>query len=232
MLPELTTDARSPPPSCHMQALPSATAMQEHNSHLAAAKSLSTPLEEHATFKLVCVGDGGTVKVDGADLAAWARRSAAANSNLDLDAGGSPQNRSGADEQLWEETDDADVDIMCESCDEDEQLLADVSKAVSQNHHSHGSQVPPSSSTAPQVDSHSSQLLMSDAGRDAKPKPDEVEKAVVTNRDILLRAVQKRRRDVGDRSFYIDPSLDYMGGHSSKVRSTKQYFLSAASIIL
>lgn len=221
VLPKLTTHTDVQPLSSVAQDLPSATAVLEH-ARPSAAESLPEPLEDSATFKVVYVSDAPTVKINGADLEAWAQaqRGAEANPNTDLEAENSSQES--PDVQLCEEAEEAadaaDIDIMCESCDEDEQHLTDVSKAVGQDDRWHGSEASASSSKAAQVDRSSSQLLVSDSGRGDESGPEEAEKAVVTNRDILLRAVQKRKRVVGDSSFYIDPSLEYMVD-SNKVSS-------------
>ena len=174
-----------------------------------------TEIEARPTFKLVGVGNGGTGKIDGADLAAWwAQRSAAPNSttsHAEPAEEDSEQDRLEAAEQLQEEADsdsDMDVNIVDDSCDEGQHNHAGGTQGVTHSILSptFATRSKPEAST----DTPACNASLDDSDKDGTSRAEEAEVAVVTNRDILLRAVQKRKRESGAIAQSYDQDLDYL----------------------
>ena len=196
-----------------MQGKPYTTATSQHDKQ-PAYESLATAPEGWPTFKVVCVGDGGSTKVCGADLVAWAQSSAAGRSTVG--AGAEPaedgsQHKAEATKQVQKESNEEGIDAMCESSDEEESVCAGISKEdlpLGFNLHATHAMVP-SSSTGALHDSSAVGLVMDGSESDGELQP--AEEAVVTHRDILLRAAQRRKRDRGNTDcFMSDTGLSYM----------------------
>ena len=191
------------------------TAASQHDRQ-PASEILATTSEDGPTFKVVYVGDGGTTKVCGADLMAWGLSSAAGISNLNAPAepteDGS-QDKAEATNLVQEQADEEDVSPMCESSDEEEEgVCAGTSKDHSplgfDLHSLHA--VVPSSSTGAQRDiSAAAGLVTHGSESDGELQP--AEEAVVTHRDILLRAAQRCKRELTDsHRFMSNPGISIM----------------------
>ena len=174
---------------------------------------MTTFSEGGPSFKFFCVGDGGSVKVCGAELVASAQRSAAGVSNLTSSAEPA-ENRSHdrveADEQVQKEAGKVSMLWDC--------LCGDTSQSISQDESPQTLDLHASSGRGAQRDSSAAGLVMDGSGGDGELQP--AEEAVATHRDILLRAAQRRKRGSTDSdSFVSHPSLNFMT-HSRKVGTT------------
>lgn len=192
-----------PPPNAGVRGgqgapLPLTTATTDE--HRQAASS-SREAKGGPTFKLV-LACGPTEKICGAELVARTLRSTARGSNLNGSAepaAGSSSDTEVAAEQAGEEADKEGDDIMCEASVEG--ICADLSKDVSQDGGPRSFQR--HAGIAAQHGS-SAGLVMDGSGSDDEVEPGLAEEAVVTRRDILLRAVKQRKRNIADNSVTIN----------------------------
>lgn len=114
------------------------------------------------------------------------------------------------------EADDKDVDIMSDSSDDIGCASPGASKAISQDDVLHDSEFQHNNSTEKQHNSSAAKISSNDSVSTLNTAPGEAENAVVTRRDILLRAVLKRKRDIAESAHFMDGSLGYLND-SSKV---------------
>lgn len=191
-----------------MPSEPCTTAASEDDNQ-PADETLATA-SDGPTFKVVLIGGGGTTKVSGADLVARAQRSQM-NSNTGAEpAEDSSQDKAEASQQ--ENANREGVNAMCESSDEEAGICAGISKDSSPRggfdlHVTHP--MVPSSSTGAQRDSSAAGSVMEGSESDGELQP--AEEAVVTHRDILLRAAQRRKRVITDSDcFMSDTPLTFM----------------------
>ena len=225
MVSEPTSAAEVPADLTGMQIEPCTTATSQHDKQ-PASESLATTSEDRPTFKVVYVGDGGSTTVCGADLVAWGLRSAAGIANLDAaaePAEDSSQDQAEATKQMQEGIHVEDVNAMCDSSDEEEEGVCAGTRQLgaplgSVMHVSHA--MPPSSIKGAQHDSSAADLVMDGSESDGELQP--AEEAVVTHRDILLRAAQRRKRELTDSDcFTSNTGISFMTD-SRKVGITPQ----------
>lgn len=169
------------------QDVPSLTAPTEQDTQATSSSEAGDwECQGRPTFKLVLVGDSGTEIISGDELAALAEaRLLASGSQAQEEAAG-------------QEADKEGDYVMCDSSDdEDEGICADISKGVSQD--DDPSSFPPhvNSGGAAQQGS-SAELLIEDSASDGEVQPGLAEETVVTHRDILLRAVKQRKRNIAE----------------------------------
>lgn len=138
------------------------------------------------TFKSVLVGDSGSEIISGAELVALAQARLLSSVHQ------------AHEEEAGEEADQEGDDMICESSDdEDEGVCAAVSKGVSQDDHLSGF-LPHVNSGRGGQNGSSADVVIDDSASDEEVQPGLAEETVVTHRDILLRAVKQRKRNIAE----------------------------------
>ena len=145
------------------------------------------------TFKVVYVGGGGIGKISGDELMALAPGTLL------------PSCRQAPQKEPNEEVDREGDDInMCESSDEEEGICPEASKGGSQDDQPDDLRRHVISGGAVQHGSSAELVMDGSASDEEEVQPGLAEETVVTHRDILLRAVKQRKRNIAERNIGTD----------------------------
>ena len=205
-----------------MQGKPCAAAASQHDEQ-PATETLAPSSE--GTFKVNFADDGGTGKVSGVDLMAWGQSNPAETSNLGAaaeSAGDGSHNKAAVTKQMQEEAHEEGVNAVCECSDGEEGICEGISKDdPSLGFHLHVTHaVVPSGSTGVLHDSSAAGLVMDGSESDGELQP--AEEAVVTHRDILLHAAQRRKHESADSDCFTSNAGLSFSTDSQKVGITIQ----------